>query len=242
MAREKWRCRGLSIQNQRLSNMDCILFRQRSTAQGAALLAVVCDGVGSTRDGAFAATYCAASLAQWFHQAETLRLGLDLRDQVLALNEKILLQAKAEGLDTATTLSALLLMEEQYVTVHIGDSRIYYHNGKELIQLTQDDNSSQGKLTGCIGRWQNILPHYGEGTAEDGVFLLCSDGLYKCLSREVLALEVARSFGRSQRRVLKRLSREAIAAGSRDNISVILVQQRKRGSQDENSIANRQRR
>ncbi len=227
MAREKWRCRGLSIQNQRPSNMDSILVCQRAAAQGAALLAVVCDGVGSARDGAFSATYCTASLARWFQQTQSPRLGLELRDRVLALNGELLHLAEEKGLHTATTLSALLLTERQYVTVHIGDSRIYHYNGTELKQLTQDDNSSRGKLTGCIGQWQDILPHYDEGAAESGVFLLCSDGLYKCLSRELLGAEVARSFGKSQRRALKRLTKAAIAAGATDNISAILAQQRK---------------
>lgn len=227
MARKKWRCQGLSIQNQRPSNMDSILFCQRATAQGAILLAVVCDGVGSTRDGAFAATYCTAKLAQWFQQVESPMIGLDLRNRVLALNDEILQQAKNAKLETATTLSALLLTEDQYTTVHIGDSRIYYHNGRELTQLTQDDSSIQGKLTGCIGRWKDILPHYDEGATRDGIFLLCSDGLYKYLSREVLTPEVARSARRRQQGALKRLSQMAIAAGATDNISAILVQQRK---------------
>ena len=227
MARKKWRCQGLSVQNQRPSNMDSILVCQRTVGQGAALLAVVCDGVGSVRDGAFSATYCTANLARWFQQAQSTRLGLELRDRVLALNGELLRLAKEKGLNTATTLSALLLTEGQYVTVHIGDSRIYHYNGMELKQLTQDDNSSQGKLTGCIGQWQDILPHYDEGAAKNGVFLLCSDGLYKCLSREALGVEVTRSFGKSQRRALKRLTKAAIAAGATDNISAILVQQRK---------------
>lgn len=226
MTREKWRCQGLSIQNQRASNMDSILVCQRATVQGAALLAVVCDGVGSTRDGAYAAAYCTTKLEEWFRQTETLRIGLALLEKVLVLNTEILRQAKTENLEAATTLSALLLTGGQYITVHIGDSRIYCHNGTELIQLTQDDSSRQGRLTGCIGRWQNIIPHYDEGTVGDKTFLLCSDGLYKCLSQETLALEVSRSFGKDQRKALKRLSREAIAAGETDNISAILVQQR----------------
>lgn len=227
MARERWRCQGLSIQNQRASNMDSILFCQRTAVQGAVLLAVVCDGVGSARDGAHAAAYCTTRLAEWFRQVETPRLGLTLLDQVLTLNSEILQQAKTEGLEAATTLSALLLTGGQYVTVHIGDSRIYRYNGAELTQLTQDDCSSRGKLTGCIGRWQDILPHYDEGAAGGEMFLLCSDGLYKCLHQETLASEMSRSFGKDQKRALRRLCREAIAAGSTDNISAIFVQQKK---------------
>lgn len=227
MARKKWRCQGLSIQNKRPSNMDSILFQQRSTSQGGDFLAVVCDGVGSTRDGARAAAYCTAGLAEWFRRADLSRLGLALRDKVLNLNDELLRQSRAEGLDTATTLSALLLTGREYVTVHIGDSRIYLYSGGQLIQLTQDDSSGQGRLTGCVGRRQDIFLHYDEGAAEDGVFLLCSDGLYKRLSRETLGSEMARSFGRNQKRSLKRLCRAAVAAGSTDNISAILVQQRK---------------
>ena len=226
MPRE-WYCNGISIQNQRPSNMDSVFYAQRGTADSPLLLAVVCDGVGSTADGAFASGYCTRDLGQWFQQADEDRLGLALRDRVLKMNQEIIAAAKTEGLNTATTLSALLIMGGGYVVVHAGDSRIYHCNEERLVCLTQDDVSDQGRLTACIGRWGDVIIHYEEGTVTDGVFLLCSDGLYKHVTETQIQSELRQVKGHWQKRALERLLKMAVDQGETDNISAILLQNRK---------------
>lgn len=222
-----WYGEGLSLQNQRPSNMDSIVYQTRGGDTGEMLLAVVCDGVGSTRDGAFASQYCATALKDWFRSASEQRVGLSLRDHVLRLNTELLELTQTQGLETATTLSALLLAGGQSVVVHIGDSRIYRYRAGELQQITVDDVSAAGRLTGCIGRWENIRLYYDEESADAQGYFLCSDGLYKGMEKERMQAYMARNSRFCRKRRLKRMADEAIANGSKDNISAILIRQKK---------------
>ena len=68
---------GMSIQNRRSSNMDSLLLKERNINDKSAYLAVVCDGVGSLKDGGFAAAMAVEKLEEWFDTVEdTGRLGI----------------------------------------------------------------------------------------------------------------------------------------------------------------------
>lgn len=190
-------------------------------------MAVVCDGVGSLRDGGFASQYCTRKLTRWFVSAPRQRMGLALRDQVLRLNEQLLELARQRQLETATTLSALLLLNEEYVMVHIGDSRVYSYCDHALHKLTTDDVSDTGKLAGCIGRWADIQLHYEEGQADAQGYLLCSDGLYKGLTDEQIGEHVAKIQGVFRRGRLRKMVGAAVSGGSMDNITAVLFRHRK---------------
>lgn len=187
-------------------------------------MAVVCDGVGSVQDGAFTASCAVKMLGAWFDSVkDTRRLGLRLRDNVLDINRRIVLTAQKHGLQTAATLSALLLDEERYYVVHAGDSRIYCYQNSELILLTQDHVSSAGKLTMCLGRFEEIELFYNEGVAPGANFLLCSDGLYKKMDVQVLQTQFARMTPKTLRKVIENLTQYVIERGEKDNISLALV-------------------
>ena len=144
---------GICLQNARAVNMDSLLLKSRQIRAKSACIAVVCDGVGSLADGAFAARVAVRELYQWFDKLKTLKnIGLQLRDEVLRISAEISGQAAAHDYDTASTISALLLIESSYFIVHAGDSRIYRYHGGVLEQLTFDDVSAAGKLTKYIGR------------------------------------------------------------------------------------------
>lgn len=204
--------------------MDSIFFQGKLLADSPLVLAVVCDGVGSTKDGAFASGYATDMLKKWFFSADRNRLGLSLRDQVLDINRAVIDQASQGSLDTATTLSALLLCRDWYVTVHAGDSRIYRLDPTGLTQLTWDDVSPQGKLTACIGRKADVTIHYDEGPAEPGQrFFLCTDGCYKHLTPQRLEQELAQTSAWRLGGIPKRLVQAAIQQGETDNISAIFT-------------------
>ena len=224
---DSWYCCGLSLQNARLSNMDSIFWREWPSPEGPLLLAVVCDGVGSTRDGAFASHYSTRALAVWQEETDSSRLGLSLRDRVLDINREVIKAARNNNLDAATTLSALLISKGRYVLVHVGDSRVYQCDGAELCQLSQDNLSDSGKLTACIGRWDTLTVQYEEGEADRKSFLLCTDGFYKRIAKDELQKEVNQIHGRRAERMLERLARRAIDLGETDNISAILLQSKK---------------
>lgn len=218
---------GLSLQNGRGTNMDSLLLKERTIGGRSVCIGVVCDGVGSLQDGAFAASTAVRILSGWFDALEeTRRLGLRLRDAVHHADRTVAELAAGQGLRTAATLSALVIDQEHYYIVHTGDSRIYGCWGGELVLLTQDQEED-GKLTSCIGRSAEAVLYYNEGLCRNGTFLLCSDGLYKRMDGDFLRAELSRLSPRTIRRTMERLTEYVIGRGETDNISVALMMSKK---------------
>jgi serine/threonine protein phosphatase PrpC len=190
------------------------------------MLAVVCDGVGSLSDGAFASGTAVRMLGDWFSGGELSAegAGLLMRDAVLDINSRIIAEAEQNNFNTASTLSALLFLENKYYTVHTGDSRIYCYEieSRSLTLLTGDDVSQSGRLASYIGR-ADLSPQYSEGSASGRIFLVCSDGLYKRMDPDYMA-EKMKSWGRRpSKKPLKVLPGYVKALGEHDNISFALI-------------------
>ena len=215
---------GISLQNQRAVNMDALLLKERVLGETKIYIAVVCDGVGSMRDGAYAAVTIVKLLSEWFDQLEsTRRIGLQLRDKMREINRTIYLTAQSRCLQTAATASALLLSQDQYFIAHTGDSRIYSWQDGILLALTQDQVSESGKLTACLGRWPEAQLFYNEGLLRESLFLLCSDGLYKRMDGDYLCQELQRTGRKHLRKTMEHLAQYVIARGEADNISLALL-------------------
>jgi serine/threonine protein phosphatase PrpC len=216
---------GLSLQNGRNSNMDSLLLSEREIARRNTLLAVICDGVGSMQDGAFAASLAVKAMNDWFGGLSDIeRVGLRMRDEALRLNSRIIEEAKEKSLNTAATFTAILFAENRYYLVHIGDTRAYsFDRNGTATQLTVDDVSENGRLTGCVGRFENPVFLCTEGDASDKMFLICSDGLYK---RMDFVSSLARSNIKRRKdlnKIIRQLAEHAIGRGERDNISLALI-------------------
>ena len=215
---------GISLQNQRAVNMDSLLLKTRMIQGRNFCIAVVCDGVGSMRDGQFAAVTAVTLLNHWFSQIEDdCVCGPCLREQVLKVNRAIYEEAQNRRLQTATTLSALLIGPEKYSVVHAG------RQPDLLLSGWKSDHVDAGPCVG--GRKTDILPGplaetqilYQEGSLGRCLFLLCSDGLYKRMDAGLLQRELKRAGHRQFRKTLERLSQYVIAQGEKDNISLALV-------------------
>lgn len=214
---------GMSLQNKRKSNMDSLLLKERRIDGQNVYLAVVCDGVGSLENGGFAAATAVRLLSDWFDSVDdTRRLGLALRDRIIGVNKEIIDAAAAYGIDTAATLSALLLTEERFCTVHLGDSRIYSAAESGITQLTRD-HSRDGKLASCVGRWAEPEIDYNEGVLGEEKFLLCSDGLYKQMDISHLAEQFERLNRRNMKKVMEKLTKYVIDRGESDNITLAVL-------------------
>lgn len=215
---------GISLRNGRPTNMDSIAMLERKVAGERMLLAVVCDGVGSLEDGGYAAAQTTGGLLQWFSELTSPeRVGVQLRDQVLWLNQQILRETSQSQRESATTCSALLLVEGRYYMAHVGDSRIYAFHQGQLEQLTTDDVSESNELTACVGYDPDPLITCGQGQTEGRSFLLCSDGMYKRMSQEEAATLVRTGSRGQLRRSLRRLTETVVARGEKDNISIIII-------------------
>lgn len=215
---------GKSLRNQRPINMDSLLLKSGLISGKKALLAVVCDGVGSLADGAFASKRAVQMLSGWFNKADTSdRIGLALRDAIIAINSHIIKEIGKANIRAASTLSALLLIDRYYYIAHIGDSRIYSYQDGILSILTSDDVSEMGKLTACIGQTENIFLQYYEGEARGKTFLICSDGLYKRMDTGFMRAKIKTWDKCSAEEVIKNLTQYVIEQGEQDNISIALL-------------------
>ena len=204
--------------------MDSLLLTSRQISGTPSILAVVCDGVGSMVDGAYASMESVRLLNEWFLRMEGAEwAGLRLRDTILSINTIITAYAAGKGMKTATTLSALLLIGRQYYIVHAGDSRVYSVESSGLLPLTIDDVTETGRLTSVIGRRHNPEIYYREGVANNAAFLLCSDGLNKRVDDKTLFMNIDIGNRKTLRKSLSTLSSLAIQRGESDNISIALV-------------------
>lgn len=149
------------------------------------------------------------------------------------------------------TADLLVIHEDDYVIGHVGDSRIYLLREGSLRQLTKDHSLVQlqvdnGTLTPEEARAhpkKNILLQVlggGAGRAgnasdaavpfdvlrgkalEHDIFLLCSDGLTDMVEDAEIG-EILVSHKSVQHKVLK-LIEKALAAGGRDNVTVVLCE------------------
>ena len=163
-----WSYDGMSIRNKRERNMDSLLLKSRLVQGKELCAAAVCDGVGGLADGAYAASSTVQMLSNWFENLEnTDCLGPRLREYIESVNFAVMTQARVKQLQTACTLSCLLLWDGQYAVAHVGDSRIYTVEENALRLLTRDQ-VQEGRLTASVGRRELTDLFY----AEPAVFAL----------------------------------------------------------------------
>lgn len=216
--------KGLSLKNKRAVNMDSLLLKERVIQGRKLYLAVVCDGVGSLEEGAYAAGAAVRMLNNWFENLEDTN-GLDLRlqDYISNINLAVFTASKRMHIKTACTLSCLLLTENRYYVAYVGDSRIYLFQNAVAQQLTKDQ-VREGRLSNAIGYKEGLTVCYTEGNVTEGQrFLLCSDGLYKRMSPKFLNTSVQRANRWNMKRILHLLAKHVIERGEQDNISVALL-------------------
>lgn len=126
-----------------------------------------------------------------------------------------------------TTFTALVLKSQTAHFFHIGDSRLYHWRDGVLVQLSQDHTtvlSGQRQFLGrALGMDAHVELHQGSISIKTGDrFLLCSDGLSDFISPDALQQAVSAAVDVEQS--AQQLKQQALAQGSDDNISLILLE------------------
>lgn len=150
-----------------------------------------------------------------------------------------------------TTLTAVMLHDDEVALGHVGDSRAYVLRDGELKRLTKDHSlveelRRQGRLTeeqaeehpqrSIITRALGPEPKVNVDTmtfpARDGdVFLLCSDGLTTMVGDEEIREILVGA--RSLRSAVNRLVEAANRGGGRDNITAVAFRLAEEGAEQE---------
>ena len=124
-------------------------------------------------------------------------------------------------------MSVVFLWKKRYMTVHLGDSRIYKINKKNISQLTYDHRTGQNRLTRCLSSFGYQMPdvQYGRVKSRTG-FLVCSDGFYHFQEKELLADLLSPAEIRNEQAIGKRLKELAVYGlkkGEKDNMSAVYL-------------------
>lgn len=213
-------------------------------------LFVVADGMGGHSLGERASGVAARTITLVALEAILPSL---LADPQADVERPLLKEVMEQAMETAnravnagvpeggTTLTAALIIGEQLVLAHVGDSRAYCITDDTFEQLTRDHSLVQrlqelGQLSpaeAAVHPQRNVLYRavgQGEGLEVDiesrrlspgAMLLLCSDGLWGLVPDE--KLEAIIREGPSLQAACEKMVAAANAAGGPDNITALLV-------------------
>ena len=200
-------------------------------------LFAIADGMGGAQAGEIASRIAVETVAQ-----EPADDPQELARVVETANERIheLSRSDERRAGMGTTMTALLVGEDEVHVAHVGDSRAYLYRGGKLEKLTRDHSLvdellRQGRLTEeeaaehpqrsvitrALGPESRVEVDSETWQAKAGdVYLICSDGLTGMIDeRRVQAIiEGASSLEEAGRALID----AANEAGGRDNITVVL--------------------
>lgn len=185
-------------------NQDAFCLKIAKTPRENIAFAVLCDGMGGLKCGELASALVVNTFSNWFEKefSEMTKGGIQFEkiqtrwtQLVTEQGQKILEYGQSQGISLGTTLTGILIVNNRYIFVQVGDSRIYKLNASirqitkdqtlvshevEQHRLTEDEarvDKRKNILLQCVGASKTIVPEIQTGTVEEGsVFLLCSDG------------------------------------------------------------------
>lgn len=192
-------------------NQDSICVKNARTKQGNAALVMVCDGMGGLSKGELASAEAVRCFSDWFDYELAYELekwswrdaGQSVLNRLRSLNSSIIDYGRRSGVQLGTTATGILAVNNQMMTFHVGDSRIYklsYH----IKQLTEDhtfvnreikkgnmtpeqakSDPRRNALTQCIGVAGDVTPEIKFGAIESGTnYMICSDGFRHVITED----------------------------------------------------------
>ena len=225
---------------QRARNEDEVGILQRRR------LVVVADGLGGQVHGDVASQVAVATLRELFEAHATRGTGGAERSRLVSamtvangriLAESLRLTGRPEAMGT-TLVAAVFSADGRRLTMaHVGDSRCYRVRGGRAVSLTRDhslavelgsasvdeaEGSLRNVLTRVLGTGGPVRAEVrSEATRSGDVYVLCTDGLWTCVSEAEIAETVL--LARSLEAACVELVASANARGGPDNITVALV-------------------
>jgi len=151
---------------------------------GGRILAVVSDGAGSAKFGAYGAwltcRFLSVRFREWVRANSDLPCDEELTDWIDELRDRISAIAcrrKSTPRQFAATLAAVVVMPAEAVTLHIGDSAIVGRKGAEWRVLCWPENGEYASSTYFITDDPEPRLNIARHPREHGAFALFSDGV-----------------------------------------------------------------
>lgn len=208
---------------------------------------VVADGMGGHEMGEVASdiaskTFVEEVLHNILHSSED-KSKIDFSDilerSVMVANKKIISASEKAAHHMGTTLVGAIIIDNRVYIANVGDSRAYLVKSKKsLFQITKDHSAVQEMLdakiiteeqaknhprkniiTKSLGLTEDIRPDIFEENLDDGVLLLCSDGLFNMVDD----IDIIKTVNGNVYNSVEDLIALANKHGGLDNISVAIA-------------------
>ena len=216
------------------------------------ILAIVADGLGGCEKGEVASNLAVETIVTYlttYKNGDRLEL---LRQAVIAANNIIIEKQKelpdASNMSTVLTVSIFDSVAHLVYMAHVGDTRLYQFTHNEgLIKLSHDHTlvgykEEQGELTEIeamshpkrneisklLGATfvdvnsQNFVELNCYDFLSQSCYLLCSDGLYDLITSNEIGKILDGNDSVTEKS--QKLIEDANAAGGKDNITVVLIE------------------
>ena len=211
-------------------------------------LAFVCDGMGGHLGGSFASSKTVEKIEEAFNNLDTTKpiknIGVWLFETLQNINTIIYEQAISnENLKgMGTTVSGVVVINDEMYYAHVGDSRIYTYNENDVQQITTDHtyvntlllnglitfkqalkHPKRHVLTNALGIKKNASIDIGQIRLRDNEkILLCTDGLHNLLDGKKLLKLLNQEVELEEK--VNLIVEKAIELGGNDNITLILME------------------
>ncbi len=220
----------------RENNQDSLIFEQVKTRRGRVVFAAVSDGIGGLSQGEVASGFILEKLYKHFY--EEIVFLIDKRRGIKALkcsflrcffemNETLNTYAQSQEIKLGATVSILLIWGRKYMSIHLGDSRIWKLRVRQIKQITNDHRTGRNVLTKCMGSFAYTPPDIRTGNFfGKSAFLLSTDGFYHYPDTRMLSEILNPGEITSQEQIEKRLKQLAVYGqknGEEDNSSAVYV-------------------
>ena len=211
-------------------------------------LAAVFDGMGGGQNGEEAALLAPRELKRYQNEVLSKYPDFDEEEVISRMNACICQRARELSKNMGSTVVLLKLEKGKAQVINVGDSRGYLCRGKNLTCLSTDHTEEnrflelQKELGMEMGEtkqeWKHILTQYlgieeeefilepavseDIPVEEEDMFLLCSDGLTGMVSEEEMVRIMSQRVLPEEK--AENLKKAALAAGGKDNVTIVLIQ------------------
>ena len=236
------------------TNQDSVCMKIAETSDGKQVVMVmVCDGMGGLEKGELASATVIRKFSAWFANELPRKLVAFSWQEIAQewtiflkkINQEILQYGKAIKVNLGTTVSVMLIVDNEYMIAHVGDSRVYRID-ENVEQITEDQtfiaremkrgtmtleeamrDKRRNMLLQCVGSSRDVEPDilFGKVKANE-IYMLCSDGFRHKVSNE----EIHENFyprGINSPADLERKEKHMVAIvkarQEKDNISVVAI-------------------
>lgn len=186
------------------TNQDSLAMRVINTSQGRMVFALLCDGMGGLDKGEVASASVIRAFDHWLHNELPALCAAPIEDSTIRSqwnriiteqNQAIKVYGARQGVRLGTTVVAMLITQNRYYILNVGDSRAY-EISDTIRQLTADQtfvareialgnmteeqartDDRRNVLLQCVGASDEVYPDMFFGQPHgNAVYMLCSDG------------------------------------------------------------------